>query len=315
MISRHLIRIKALQVLYAHLNDEGRTLKQSERELENSLQKTYDLYHMLLLLPVELSKLAEVKIENARNKKVPTYEDLHPNNKFIENKLIDFIRNNEDLNRYIAERKIGWSNNPEMIKKLLIKLNQSEFFVDYMKSPERSIEEDLNLLVNFYETCIYNNEDIELSLEDESIYWNDDLFVTLNLAIKTSQNLAEKQSYSRKLLRMYRDDEDAEYAVQLLRKTVMNLKIYGELIEAHTNNWDIERIAFMDILIMQMAISECIEFPSIPTKVSMNEYIEISKYYSTDKSSTFINGILDKIIHILKKEGKIIKIGRGLIGE
>lgn len=315
MISRRILRIKILQILYAYYKNVDSGINKAEKELFHSISKTYALYHFLFIIIIDIVNYAYSRIEIARQKNFPTEEDLNPNTKFIDNKIINQVRNNRQINKYLNENHLNWVNYPELIKKLFNKIKESEHYNKYMGNPARSYKEDKEFLTNIYTDVIASEEDLYLSLEEQSIYWNDEVEFVISLIIKTFQGFREKDGEDASIMPLYKNDDDVEFVKTLFRKTALHKDEYIELIQKFTKNWEIERIAFMDILILQLAITEVIEFPSIPTKVTFNEYLEIAKFYSTNKSSVFINGILDKIIVHLKETDKIKKLGRGLIGE
>jgi len=315
MISRRLLRVKILQVLFAYYKSENETLSNVEKELLKSTKKAYDLYHYLLLLPIELVDHAEGKINLAKQKLVPTQEDLNPNTKFIDNSLVKVLRENEALAEYSAKNKISWGQYPEIIRNLYQRVVASDYFKAYMESPNSSFNDDKQLIINILSRELEDFEDLYLFLEEQSIYWNDDLEFMLSMVVKTFKKFCEGQPTTTALFPMYRSDDDEDYIKRLLRKVIQYHDENVKLIEEYTKNWEVDRIASMDVLIMELALTEIKEFPSIPIKVSFNEYIEIAKYYSTDQSSTFINGVLDKIIQMLRKKNLIAKQGRGLIGE
>lgn len=315
MISRRVIRIKVLQILYSFSLSKGQALNTAESELFFSFQKTYELYHYLFLLLVDVSHYARTKIEHNMQKHVPSPEDLNPNRKFIENKVINLIENNAALNAFIASNKLSWANYPELIRSIYNDLVASESYKTYMESPERSMAEDMTFFEQYLYEVIGESELLYQILEEQSIYWNDDLEFVISMIFKTASRFEVRYGSGNKLMPLFKNNDDVNFAKQLFRKSVVHYDEYRALIEKFTQNWDIERIAFTDFVIMVMAIAETLEFDSIPTKVSLNEYIEISKFYSTEKSSTFINGILDKVIQFLKKENRLVKAGRGLIGE
>lgn len=315
MISRRIIRIKVLQVLYAFYSSPDKSINNTERELFFSIQKTYDLYHYLLDLIIEVSKHAESVIELRKKKHFPTEEDLHPNTRFVRNQLIAQLQSNESLNKYLEQSKLSWVNEPELIKKLYLTLVDSDFYKSYMTSAESSYLADKKFVEQVFTDIILQSEDLIQLLEEQSIYWNDDLDFVVSMIIKTFKKFKEYTREDQALLPMFKDEEDRQFVKDLFRKVVLNHDELKETVTKYTVNWDVERIAFIDELILEMAIGEFLYFPSIPTKVSLNEYIELSKYYSTKKSRNFINGILDKALKALKSEDKIIKAGRGLIGE
>lgn len=312
MISRRLLRIKALKALYAHLKSESESLMASEKTLIASIDKTYDLYFQMLSLIVEVARYADERQQAAMQKKLPTYEDLNPNRKFVENAVIHLIAESDSVNDYLAAHKLSWARYPELIKALYLQLEQSEYYKKYMTSQERSFREDLALVTDFYTNELESSEMLEEVLDEQSILWNDDLGFALIMVTRTLSNM--RQSHRDvKVLPKFKSEEDLEFAMELFEKAAVNYDSNLEVIEQFTRNWDIERIAFMDNVIMVTAMAELISFPSIPVKVTLDEYIEIAKYYSTASSSTFINGVLDKVVNTLTEEGRINKSGRGLI--
>ena len=315
MISRRIIRTKVLQVLYAYYSSEEKSLNNSEKELFFCIHKSYDLYHYLFALVLEIADYAEDRIEIRRKKHQPTHEDLHPNTKFITNQLIQQLRSNRQLNAYLDQKKLSWRDYPELVKELYLFMVESDIYQDYMADKTRSFINDRKFIEKLFSKIILVTEDLYMVLEEQSIYWNDDVEFVVSMIVKTLKKFHELSDSDQRLMPMFKDQEDRDFAKDLIRKTVINHDELRELVKEHSKNWDVERIAFMDILVMQLAITEFLYFPSIPTKVSLNEYIELSKYYSTEKSRNFINGILDKTLKDLKKSGKINKAGRGLIGE
>lgn len=315
MISRRTIRIKVLQILYAYYASPDKSMNTSEKELFFSLSKSYDLYHYLFAFLIEMADYARHKIETNLSKLVPAFEDLHPNSRFIDNRIIQLLRSNRRLQAYLNQSKPGWVNHPELVRDMYTFLTESEFYKDYMALPESSFFEDRKFVEKIFQNIILITEDLHVVLEEESIYWNDDIDLVVAMIIKTLKTFDEKSDEFQPLLPKFKDQEDEQFAKDLFRKTILNHDELQDLVKLHSSNWDLDRIAFMDILILQLALSEFLYFPSIPTEVTLNEYIELSKYYSTDKSRNFINGILDKALKELKQSQKIRKTGRGLIGE
>ena len=315
MVSRRLLRVKVLQICYAYLKSSEQTINQAEKELFFSIEKSHELYHYLILLITDIVQYAESRIELAKKRKVPSDEDLNPNTKFIDNKFIKRLNENEDLNKYLNNKKLSWVNNPELIKSLYIKIKESEVYINYMNSEINGFNEDKKFIIDLYSKVIINSEPLYQTLEEQSIYWNDDVEFIIGMIIKTFRSFKVSNSESEKLMPLFKDKEDRDFVKRLFRKTVLNHKEHEELISKFIKNWDVERVAFIDIVVMSIAISEIIEFSEIPIRVSFDEYIEIAKFYSTQKSNVFINGILDKLVAHLKKEGVIKKTGRGLIGE
>ncbi|MCF8226655.1 MAG: transcription antitermination factor NusB [Bacteroidales bacterium] len=321
MISRRQLRIKAMQALYSFYKRGDGEVALTEKELLFNINKAYDLYHYILLLILEIADYAESRIDLAKKKYVPSEEDLNPNKRFIESNLIQQIRHSEQLLRYIDVKKLSWVNYPELKKELYHNFINEPAFKEFMEADDISFSDEKKLLTNLLANVVYPNESLEGVLEEQSIYWLDDLEYMISMVIKTLKRFNEDGSQKQPLLDLFKNPdnrkipEDKEFAIELFRRSIANRSEYVEYIKSNTKNWDLERIAFMDILIMQMAITEFINFPSIPTKVTLNEYLEISKLYSTSKSSVFINGVLDKVVDQLRKNKKIQKSGRGLIGE
>lgn len=307
-----MLRIKVVKALYAHMKSDADSLMASEKMLVTSIDKTYDLYFLMLSLVAEMAYYAEQRQEAAKKKQLPTYEDLNPNRKFVDNAVIRLIAQSDSVNDYLASRKLSWAQYPELVKTLFTQLEQSDYYKKYMASQERSFREDLALITEFYTRELEESEILENVLDEMSILWNDDLGFALIMVTRTLSNMRPSHT-DVKVLPKFKSIEDLDFARELFAKAAVNFDKYQEEIEKFTNNWDVERIAFMDNLIMATAIAELVTFPSIPVKVTLDEYIEIAKFYSTHGSSTFINGILDKLVASLTEEGKINKSGRGLI--
>lgn len=315
MISRRLLRIKALIVLYAFNRKKGESVEAAEKELLISLKKSYDLYHLLLLLLIEIVDVAEEKIEIAKQKKIPTHEDLNPNTKFIDNRLIRQLSYNKQLKKYAEKEKLFWSDYSEIPRKYYDILKNSEIYNEYMNSGKNSYAEDKKFVGKLLDLILMQSEELESMLEEKSVYWNDDLDFVSVMVDKTLRRFKESTSAEHSLMPLYRSEEDELFVKTLLRKTIINTDVLTDLIDRNTTNWEIERVALMDTLVMKLAITEIIEFPEIPVKVSLNEYIEIAKFYCTSKSSNFVNGILDKIVREMRNKNMFTKKGRGLIGE
>ncbi len=312
MLSRRLLRIKALKALYAHLQSEGDNLITSEKSMLGAIDKAYDLYFQMLLLPVELAKYALARQEMAKEKKLPTYEDLNPNRKFVDNAAIALIANSDAVNDYAAQRNLGWSNQEELIKSLYNALIESPTYKSYMSSSESSLKEDIALLESLFIKDFQNSEVLDQALEDMSIMWDNDLSYVLPLVQRTLSSIRPSHT-ELKIMPKYKSDEEREFIRTLFQKSLINFNENQAYIEKFTSNWDLERIVFMDNIIMVMAMTELVSVPTVPVKVTMDEYIEISKYYSTPGSSVFINGVLDRVVGSLTAEERIKKVGRGLM--
>ncbi len=315
MISRRLLRIKTLQILFAFYKGDNDSLVKAEKELMHSIKKGYDLYHYLFLLLLELQSYSQKRIDMAKQKLMPSHEDLNPNHRFVDNVVLKIIEDNDSIKSYLHNNKLSWVNYPELIRKLFQKVSASEYFSKYLEAEQISFKDDRQVLINILSKELLDFDDFTQCLEEQSIYWNDDLEFMIGMVVKTLKKFEEDQPTSFPVFPMFTNEEDEDFAKRLLRKVVLKHDENIKVIDHYTKNWDVDRIASMDILIMEMALTEITEFPSVPVKVSFNEYIEISKYYSTDQSSMFINGVLDKIIAAYRSENKIQKQGRGLLGE
>ena len=313
MISRRIIRTKVLQILYAHVSSPEKTITQSESELHFSIRKTYDLYHLLFAILGELSDFALERIESRKMKNFPSEDDLNPNLRFVNNRLINRLKLDKSLNKYLDGNKLNWSNYPDLIRGIYTSLIESDLYKLYICSETDDFQNDRRFCEDFFSIILVNSELMLNELEEQSIYWNDDLDFTISMVIKTIKKFKSADDKNEYLMSLYKDEEDQEFTTKLFRKAITNNTENRKIIENYTKNWDVDRVAIMDILIMQLALTELIEFPSIPIKVTLNEYIELAKYYSTNKSSTFINGVLDRITKDFKEEGKIVKAGRGLL--
>lgn len=307
MINRVLIRLKIVQIVYAYYQNGGKNLDTAEKELFFSLSKAYDLYNYLLLLMVEVTKQANKRLNAAKNKLVPTKEELFPNTKFVENRFIAQLEVNKQLLEFSNNQKKTWENEADFVKTLCDKILESDIYKEYMASETSSYEEDRELWRKLYKNIIFNNIELDQVLEDQSLYWNDDKEIVDTFVLKTIKRFDEKNGAKQELLPEFKDEEDQDFARRLFRRTILNADYYRHLISENTKNWDLDRVAFMDVVSMQIALAEILSFPNIPVSVSLNEYVEIAKLYSTPKSGGFINGTLDGIVNSLKKENKLTK--------
>ena len=307
MINRVLIRLKIVQIVYAFYQNGGKNLDTAEKELFFSLSKAYDMYNYLLLLMVEITKAAERKQSAAKNKLLPTAEELYPNTKFVDNRFIAQLEVNKQLLEFSETQKKTWENESEFVKRLCEKIMDSDIYKEYMASETSSYEEDRELWRKIYKRIIFNNDELDQVLEDQSLYWNDDKEIVDTFVLKTIKRFDEKSGAKQELLPEFKDEEDQDFARRLFRRTILNAEYYRHLISENTRNWDLDRVALMDIIIMQIALAEILSFPNIPVSVTLNEYVEIAKLYSTPKSGSFINGTLDGIVNALKKENKLTK--------
>ncbi|MDR0537896.1 MAG: transcription antitermination factor NusB [Tannerellaceae bacterium] len=307
MINRLLIRIKVLQVLYAWYQNGNNNLKAAENEILFSLQKSYDLYYYMLLLLIDVTRLQDYILTNRKNRYLPTPEELNPNMRFVDNRFIKQLASNRQFNTYVEEKKVSWVNDRDFVKSVLDLILSTDEYAAYMSSNNDSYDADKEFWQTIFKNYICENEMISDYLEDLSIYWNDDVDIVATFVLKTIKKFKKEEGVLQPLLPMFSDIEDRYYAIQLLRKSIMFADEYREMIDAKAKNWEHERIAGMDIYIMQIAVAELLAFPSIPISVTLNEYIDLSKYYSTPKSYIFVNGILDAIVNDLKNDNRLFK--------
>jgi N utilization substance protein B len=315
MISRRFLRIKAFQALYSYFQSEDKNTKKLTSETFLSLERMHDLYLYLMIIGREVTHLSELRMEEAKKKRLPSEEDLNPNTKFIDNKVFALLAENVQLKNYVADKNISWSNDQELMVKFSAFLRKHKVFTEYMSTRNSSFEEDKKFVVDLYKKVIPDFELLLSDFEEKSIFWGyDEIDFVLSMVLKSIKKFTPTSTMSEAVLPLFRDaDEDKKFVKELLSKVVNNDKENNKLIADKTKNWDVERIAMVDVLLMKMALTEFVHFTSIPVKVTLNEYIELSKWYSTPKSKVFVNGILDKIVLDLKESGELKKIGRGLL--
>ena len=314
MLNRRHLRIKVLQILYAFFQSKEIDVVKAQNELLLSVERMYDLYLYLLLTIPELKRAAEVNNENRKNKLRPNESDLMPNIKWVENSLVLKIEESKELNKVSSARKVNWlgAENQEIFRKMFLQVKDSETYFEFMENGLKDFEEDKKFALALFKNEIINSEFLHNYIEDKSIYWLDDIDLCCSMALKTLKTAAPDKEIS--ILSLYKEDDDEKDFILNLCRNTIEMDVENEkLIEILAVNWEVDRIAKMDVLLLKMALVELQTCSSIPTKVTMNEYIEISKFYSTPKSNLFINGILDKAISQLTKEKKIKKIGRGLV--
>ncbi len=320
MLSRRHLRTKALQALYAFTQSHNDNLVIGEKDLLKSVNKLYEIYIYQLSLLNEVLKYGKKRMVENKKKFFPTEEELAPNTRFIDNHLLKQLSENRDLEKYVGMYKISWADQEEMIRKLFIALRESKEYKEYMREPQCTYSNDKEIVLQIVKKIFGRSELLQFFYEEKNIHWSDDFYTVNLLVIKTIKMYEESwDEYSRLPLLFKQNDEgsdneDRDFLVQLFRRTIVNDEKYTALIENKVKNWEMDRIAVMDVLLIKMAIAELLEFPSIPVKVTLNEYIELAKMFSTPKSKIFINGVLDKMIVELKEQKKIKKMGRGLMG-
>jgi len=304
MINRVLIRIKVIQIVYAYYQNKGKNLDTSEKELLFSLSKAYDLYNYLLMLMVSIAHFAQKRLDSRMMLDPDAKSQLES---FVQNKFMQQLETNEQLLDYVANQKRSWDNESNIVKSLLDKILESDTFKAYLAEKEHPYESDRELWRKIYKDFIKDNEELDALLEEQSLYWNDDKAIVDTFVMKTIKRFDPAKGSAQELLPEYKDEEDREFAIRLFRRAISNDDEYRHLIEESIRNWDFDRVALMDIIIMQVAVAEIMSFPNIPLSVTINEYVELAKIYSTNKSGSFVNGTLDGVIKSLQQSGKLLK--------
>ena len=299
MINREIIRIKIVQLTYAYY-------QKAEKELFFSLSKAYDLYNQLLALIVAITKESRRRLE-VLQAKAQREGQKEPSQKFAYNRFALQLENNRQLAEFLETQNRSWAEYPEFIGKLFEQIEQSQIYKDYMESSNDDYATDRELWRRIYRTLIQENEDLDQLLEEQSLYWNDDKEVVDTFVIKTIKRFDEKNGDKQELLPEYDSDEEKDYARKLFRATILNGEEYQRMMTEASRNWDFSRLAYMDVIIMQIAIAEMLTFPSIPVSVTINEFVDLAKLYSTPRSSAYINGMLDAIARHLIKTGRLFK--------
>ena len=306
MINRELIRIKIVQLTYAYYQNGNKNIDSAEKELLFCLSKAYDLYNYLLELIVAITHEERHRVEIATQK--ANREGLEaPSQKFAFNKFAVQLEENKMLNTFLEEQKLSWDNDIEFIRKMCTQIESSSIYQEYMEYPDDSYEADREVWRKLYKQLIQENSDIDVLLEEKSLYWNDDKEVVDTFVLKTIKRFDAGNKSEQELLPEYRDEEDREFARKLFRATILNADTYQRYMSETSHNWDFSRLAYMDVVIMQIAIAEMLTFPNIPISVTINEYVNLAKLYSTPKSGGYINGMLDAIARYLVDTGKLLK--------
>lgn len=313
MLNRRLIRIKVFKSLFSAVSSGADSVINIEKSFLTSCDKTKDLYFFMMNLSVALKRAADAKIEAGLKKFHPTPEEKNPNMKFSENLFVERILGEEKFVSYVEREGLLW-NSEELIlyvKRLYARIAEKEYFKSYMSSPERSLKEDCNLFINIFTEEFEDDETLEQILEDMSLFWMDDLGFVLMTIVSNIEYLRDRDRFA--IPRTFLKEDDREFAVELMNFSFVNYgKIYGRVAE-NLSNWDSDRLVSTDIALIVLGVAEAMRFPNIPVKVTINEYVEISKYYSTVNSKVFVNGLLDKLIQGMVASGEIVKSGRGLI--
>lgn len=307
MINRTLIRLKIVQLVYSYYQNGGKNIDSAEKELLFSLSKAYDLYNYLLMLIIAVTRFAEEQVERQeRNNKI-SHSDQVVNRRFAENLFVQQLEVNKQLIDFKETQKKSWDNDKDYIKSLYNKIVTSDIYKEYMSAEESSYMVDREVWRKIYKNIIMKDEEIDNVLEEQSLYWNDDKEVVDTFVLKTIKRFEEKNGADQELMPEYKDEEDREFAIRLFRRAILNDEDYRSLINQNVKNWEFSRLAYMDVIIMQIALAEILSFPAIPVSVTINEFVEIAKYYSTAKSGGYINGIIDSIVKKLRADNKLLK--------
>jgi len=309
-------------MLYAHYQSGSTDLAATEKSLHQNMEKLYDLYIWQLSLLVEIHDFAEERLEDAKKKQLPTAEDLNPNTKFIDNRFIHKLRNNKDYRENTQRVKTNWGNEQELIRKVFLEIRESSFYSNYMESEVDNFENDKSVLIDIVRKVLIGNDLLRDFFEEKYFLWSEDYYMALSFVIHTLNDLGSQWAVDDKLLPLFKKsydvegkNEDEEFLYSLVRTVIANTKKYDDMIINKAINWEFDRIAIMDLILLRMGMAEVFEFETIPLKVTLNEIIEFAKHFSSPKSKVFINGLLDKTIEEGLKNETIVKKGRGLIGQ
>ena len=306
MINREIIRIKIVQLTYAYYQNGNKNIDTAEKELFFSLPKAHDLYNYMLALMVAVNKEAsrrmEVMVQRAKREGTP-----EPSQRFVLNRFAIQLAENKQLNDFISTQKSGWDENAAFVASLLEKIEQSEVYQDYMNNPEDNYDVDREFWRKIYRTLIQDNDELDAILEDQSLYWNDDKTIVDTFVLKTIKRFDEANGPKQDLLPEWDSEEEKDFARKVFRAAIMNADEYQRYMSEASRNWDFSRLAYMDIILMQIAIAEMMTLPNVPISVTINEYVEIAKFYSTPKSAGYINGMLDGIARNLVESGRLAK--------
>ena len=306
MINRDLIRIKVVQLTYAYYQNGNHNIDKAEKELLFSLSKAYGLYNYLLSLIVSITQEERRRVEVLTNRAKREGTDV-PSERFVYNKFAVQLEENKQLNLFMESQKRRWEDDMEAVRKLCDQIEQSVIYKEYMASDDDSYDADREIWRKIYRTLIQENEDLDAILEEKSLYWNDDKEIVDTFVIKTIKRFDPANKADQELLPEFKDEEDRDFAVKLFRSSILNADTYQRYMSETSRNWDFSRLAYMDVVVMQIAIAEMLTFPNIPVSVTINEYVELAKLYSTPRSGGYINGMLDAIARYLIDTGKMFK--------
>lgn len=309
MINRVLIRVKVVQMLYAYMvSKDSMTLAQAKKELKKSLDKSYELYNALLKLIIELTDVQDLRLDEAKHKFLPTEEDMNPNMRFVENEFVKRLREDQTLSEFVEDKKINWRDDELFVRLLLDKILRSEDYQEYMEMPKTTLVRDGEVWYQLLKKVVFTDENLLEHLQSMSVFYtDDDLNIMGQFVLKTIRRFEDGEASP--IFPQFKDDEDSKFGEQLFLKVVAEMEENNSYIDkfVKTEKWDTDRIAMMDRLVMCAALTEMRNFPSIPVNVTLNEYIELAKDYSTPRSGQFVNGILNAVVNQMRADKVIIK--------
>ena len=319
MLNRRILRIKAFKVLYGSVLSDEKSLAQAQSQLEQSCEAARDLYIYMLSIISPLTNIARERIEAAQKKYNQTEEEKNPNMKFAENALAKLIDEDVDFQKLLAKKKLSWTQYDLLLKKVMTSVASKEYYAQYMASPERSLKEDCKLFTKIFEEEFVDSEELEMILEEKSLHWNDDLAYALTWCCRTLKSFADGEAwkmpalYQSEMMKGSEVESDKLFVTRLLQHSFAGYEKYSNMVAESVEGWEKERLFSTDVILIAMGLAEVVNFPTIPVKVTINEYVELSKFYGTPKSRAFVNGLLDRLIQKLVNDGQIVKEGKGLL--
>ena len=319
MLNRRILRIKAFKVLYGSVLSGEKSLAQAQSQLEQSCEAARDLYIYMLSIISPLTNIARERIEAAQKKYNQTEEEKNPNMKFAENALAKLIDEDVDFQKLLAKKKLSWTQYDLLLKKVMTSVASKEYYAQYMASPERSLKEDCKLFTKIFEEEFVDSEELEMILEEKSLHWNDDLAYALTWCCRTLKSFADGEAwkmpalYQSEMMKGSEVESDKLFVTRLLQHSFAGYEKYSNMVAESVEGWEKERLFSTDVILIAMGLAEAVNFPTIPVKVTIYEYVELSKFYGTPKSRAFVNGLLDRLIQKLVNDGQIVKEGKGLL--